>query len=129
MTKSEHRKQFSERFLEHSGVAVDASLPPFPDVEHERIKSREEIARRAERCVPLFRALGVMDMTLDYPSGITDTDAIAKTICNAKDLSEIVKTADDLDIDDILGTADTCMRMRHACVRSCERDDWDELDS
>lgn len=190
MTKSEHRKLFSESFLERSGVTVDVSLSMFLDEDSARIKSREEIARRAvaafltaqiaigicsgedlrksvavfgylldkhsvrdeltpderryfdpehcaeitredafemqwrvERCMPLFWALGITDGDLDYPNKITDTDAVAKIICGAKNLSEIIKIVDDLDINEILSTADTCMRMHHACVRSRELGD------
>lgn len=82
-----------------------------------------EMQWRVERCMPLFWALGMTDGDLDYPNEITNTDAIAKTICGAKDLSEIIEIVEDLDIDEILGNADTCMRMHYTCVRSRELDD------
>ncbi|MDE7397942.1 MAG: DUF4272 domain-containing protein [Oscillospiraceae bacterium] len=190
MTDAESRKQHSEQFLAKSGVIVDTSFPVFISDEQARIKSHEEIARRAiaafltaqvaigicndedlqksvavfgylldkhnardeltpderryfdpehcgeipyedafemqwrvERCMPLFWALGMTDGDLDYPSRITDTDEIAKTICSAKDLSEIIGIVDDLDAGEILSNADTCMRMHLACVQSRELSD------
>ena len=191
MTGAESRKQHSEQFLAKSGVIVDTSFPLFVSDEQARIKSVEEIARRAvaafltaqiaidicnggdnlqksvaafgylldkhnargeltpderryfdpehcgeitredafemqwrvERCMPLFWALGMTDGDLDYPSRITDTDEIAKAVCGAKDLSEIIGKVDDLDTDEILSNADTCMRMQLACVQSRELGD------
>lgn len=81
-----------------------------------------EMQWRVERCMPLFWALGMTDGDLDYPSRITDTDEIAKAICGAKNLSEIIKI-DDLDSSEILSDADTCMRMHCACVQSRELGD------
>lgn len=190
MTKSEQRKRFSEQFLERSGIAVDVSLPLFPQEESVRIRSKGEIARRAvaafltaqvaigiiegedlqksvaafgylldkfnvrdeltfeerryfdtryctgittgdasetewraERCVPLFWSLGLMENELSFPSKITDINAISGMIGESKNLSGIIKDEKGLDIDDILGTADTCMRMHCACIRSRELDD------
>lgn len=190
MSNAENRKQHSERFLTKSGVIVDTSFPVFISDEDARIKSHEEIVRRAiaafltaqvaigicndedlqksvaafgylldkfdvrgnltaderryfdpeqcteipyedafemqwrvERCMPLFWVLGMTDGDLDYPSRITDTDEIAKAICGAKDLSEIIEIVNDLDTGEILSNADTCMRMHLACVQSRELDD------
>lgn len=192
MTKSEHRKLLSERFLERSGITVDTSLPLFLDEDSARIKSREKIARRAiaafftaqiaidicsnadlqksvavfgnlvnkfgvrndltaderryfdpehcaeitykeafemqwrvERCMPLFWALGMTDGDLDFPSQITNTDTIAKSLCSASDLSVITKIADVPSDEDILNNADTAMRMHRTCVRACELGDPD----
>lgn len=192
MTKSEHRKLLSERFLERSGITVDTSLPVFVDEDSARIKSREEIARRAaaafltaqiaidiclnkdlrkavavfgyhvdklgvrgdltpceqryfdlehcsgityeeafemqwrvERCMPLFWVLGMTDGDLDFPSQITNTDTIAKTLCDASDLSVIIGISENPSDEDILSNADTAMRMHHTCVRARELGDLD----
>lgn len=192
MTKSEHRKQLSEQFLERSGVIVDTSLPVFLDEDSARIKSREEIARRViaafftaqiaidichnadlrksvtvfgnlvdkfsvrddlttderryfdpehcaeiiyedafemqwrvERCMPLFWALGMTDGDLDFPSQITNTDTIMKTLCNALDLSVITKITDVPSESDILSNADTAMRMHYTCMQARESGDFD----
>lgn len=84
-----------------------------------------EMQWRVERCMPLFWALGMTDGDLDFPSQITNTDAIAKALCNASDLSVIIEIADNPSDDDILSNADTAMRMHHTCVRARELGDSD----
>ena len=70
MTDAESRKQHSEQFLAKSGVIVDTSFPVFISDEQARIKSVEEIARRA---VAAFL-----------------TAQVAIVICNDEDLQKSV---------------------------------------